>query len=303
MDFVNLILNLDRRIIFTIVALCIAVPLIKPLSLPIEPTPEVHGIYDAVDALPPGSHVMISGDYDPASKPELQPMLDAMLAHCFIKGLKPHVLTLWPAGPALLQQAVERQAEIYGKRSGIDYSFLGYKAGNVAVVLGVVSSITDTFSTDFYGKPTKSMPIYQEVTRVADFDYIIDIAAGATVETWIAYAHEPTRVPMGASCTAVSAAGYYPYYQAEQITGLAGGMKGTAEYEVLQKAQYGQGGPGWQTISSMLNNPSFDIPVGDATKGMDAQSAVHVFIVLAIIVANICYFIATKREREERRNA
>jgi hypothetical protein len=91
---------------------------------------------------------------------------------------------------------------------------------------------------------------------------------------------------MGAACTAVSATAYYPLLQAGQITGISGGMKGSAEYEVLLRGKYGE---------------AFDIPIGAATKGMDAQSAVHVFIVLSIIVANICYFLSLRREDEERR--
>jgi len=287
-DFVNTILNLDRRVIYTIVGLLVAIPLIWPFSLPVIPTPETRGIYNAMDALPPGSHVMIAADFDPASKPELLPMLEALLAHCFIKDLKPHLLTLWPSGPGLAQQAIERQAEKYGKESGTDWCFLGFRYGTVAVILGMTSSITDTFVTDFYGKATSSMPIYERVSDIADMDYLVDIAAGATVEYWVVYAAEPEGVPMGASCTAVSATSYYPLLQAGQITGLSGGMKGTAEYEVLLREEYGQ---------------SFNIPTGDATKGMDAQSAVHVFIVLSIIIANICYFISLRREREERRKA
>ena len=283
MDIVNIILNLDRRIIFTIVALLVALPLIKPLSLPVKTTPEVEGIYKVIDELPSGSHILLSGDFDPASKPELFPMVEALLAHCFEKGHRVHILTLWPAGPALIQTAVERQAAIYSKQSGVDYAWLGYKAGGVAVILGLETSIPGTFPTDFYGRPTAPMPIYQEANKTADIDYIVDCAAGATVEWWIPYAAERVGVPMGASCTAVSATAYYPYLQAGQITGLAGGMKGTAEYEVLLTEQY-------------------DRPPGDATKGMDAQSAVHMFIVLSIIVANICYFIQLRRERELRRS-
>ena len=288
MDFVTVILNLDRRIIYTIVALLVALPLIWPLSLPIRPTPEVKGIFDQIDQLHEGDHIMISADFDPASKPELLPMLEAVLAHCFARGVKPHLLTLWPSGPGLAQTAIERQAKKFGKVSGEDYCFLGFRYGTVAVVLGMVSSIPDTFTTDFYGKPTKAMTIYQEANRIADMSYIIDIAAGATVEMWVMYAAEPQGVPIGASCTAVSATGYYPLLQAHQITGLAGGMKGSAEYETLLIGKYGK---------------SFNIPPGDATKGMDAQSAVHIFIVLAIVVANICYFISLKREDEERRKA
>jgi hypothetical protein len=114
--------------------------------------------------------------------------------------------------------------------------------------------------------------------------YLVDIAAGATVEMWIAYAAERVGVPMGASCTAVSATSYYPYLQSNQITGLAGGMKGSAEYETLLTTYY-------------------KVPPGDATKGMDAQSAIHIFIVLSIIVANICFFIQAKYERQQRRAA
>jgi hypothetical protein len=288
MDFVTTILNLDRRIIYTIVGLLVIIPLIKPFSLPIKPTHETRGIFEVVDDLEPGSHVMIAADFDPASKPELLPMLKALLAHCFARDIKAHVLTLWPSGPGLAQQAIEEQAEKFGKKSGEDYCFLGFRYGTVAVILGVVSSIPATFTTDYYGKPTRGMALYQDVTSLRDFDYIVDIAAGATVEYWMVYAAEPMGVPMGAACTAVSATSYYPLLQAGQITGLSGGMKGSAEYEVMLRGKYGD---------------SFDIPVGAATKGMDAQSAVHVFIVLSIIVANICYFISLKREEEERRRA
>lgn len=288
MDFVNVILKLDRRIIYTIVGLLVVIPLIWPMSLPIRPTPEVIGVFDQVDRLQPGDHIMIAADFDPASKPELLPILEAVLAHCFAKGVKPHLLTLWPSGPGLAQQAIERQAAKFDKVSGEDYCFLGFRYGTVAVVLGMVSSIPDTFTTDFYGKPTKNMLIYQEASRIADMDYIINIAAGATVEMWVMYAAEPQKVPIGAACTAVSATGYYPLLQAGQITGLAGGMKGSAEYEALLVGSYGE---------------SYDILPGDAIKGMDAQSAVHIFIVLSIIVANICYFISLKREDEERRKA
>jgi hypothetical protein len=284
MAFVKFILNLDRRVIFVIVALLVAIPLLWPLKLPIQTTPEVRGIFDEVDKLGPNDHILISGDFDPASKPELYPMFKALLAHCFERGIKVHVLTLWPAGPALLQTAIEEQAAKYNKVSGTDFVFLGYKPGGVAVILGLEKSIPGTFSTDHYGKPTAPMPIYQNASKTADMNFLIDVAAGATVEWWIAYAAERTGVPMGTSCTAVSATGYYPYLNAGQIKGLAGGMKGSAEYETLLEQTY-------------------KVPVGDATKGMDAQSAIHIFIVLSIIVANICFFINSRNERLQRRSA
>jgi hypothetical protein len=282
MDLVSFILNLDRRIIYAIVAICIAVPLIVPFKLPIKPTTEVLGVYNAIDALPEGSHILISADFDPSSKPELLPALHALLQHCFAKGIKPHLLTLWPSGPGLMQTAIEAEARKFNKVSGTDYSFLGFRYGTLAVVLGMASNIPATFATDFYGKPTATMPIYQEVSKISQLNYIVDLAAGASVETWITFASEPQKVPIGACVTAVSATQYYPYLQAHQLTGLVGGMKGAAEYEKLVTDNYQQ-------------------PPGDATKGMTAQSFVHIFIVLSIIAANICFFIAMRREQAKRR--
>jgi hypothetical protein len=293
MDFVTTILNLDRRIIYTIVALCVVIPLLKPMSLPVIPDREVIQIFDAMENLPRGSHVLVAGDFDPASKPELYPMLQAVLAHCFERGLKPHLLTLWPSGPGLMQRAIEEQATLYDMQSGEDYVFLGFRYGSAAVVLGTAGSVPDTFNTDFYGQPTASMPIFQDLNRLSDYKMIVDIAAGATVEIWLAYGAEPQNVPLAASCTAVSATGYYPYLQAGQLTGLAGGMKGSAEYEVLLAEKY-------PDIQGDASRPR---PIGDATKGMDAQSAVHIFIVLSIIIANICFYISARREAESRRKA
>jgi hypothetical protein len=282
MDLVTIILNLDRRIIYAIVAICVIVPLLLPLQIPIVPTPETSGVFNAIDALPEGSRVLVAADFDPASKPELLPELHAVLAHCFNKGLKPDLVTLWPSGPGLMQTAIETEAAKYNKKSGEDYCFLGFRFGSTAVILGMVSNIPGTFSTDFYGKPTASMPIYRNFNKLSQYDYILDIAAGVTVDYWLVYGSQPTGVPMGISVTAVSATAYYPYLQANQITGLVGGMKGSAEYEKLVGDKY-------------------NVPPGDATKGMVAQSFVHLFIVLAIIAANICYFIWMKREREKRR--
>jgi hypothetical protein len=285
-DWVKLILNLDRRVIFTLVALLVALPLIFPFKLPVNVTPEVQSFFDAVEALPEGANVVIAGDFDPASKAELQPMFEVLLAHCFSKNIKVHIVTLWTAAPSLLQTSVERQAKLYNKQSGVDYAFLGFKAPNFGVIVGMNNNIPNTYPTDYYGRPTASMPIYAEKKAIPQFDLLIDIAAGQTVETWITFGSEATHLPLAISVTAVSAAQYYAYLQAGQVVGLAGGMKGTAEYEVLFREKYDQ---------------QAQLPAGAATKGMDAQSAVHIFIVLSIILANVAFGIQGRRERAAHR--
>jgi hypothetical protein len=286
----NIILNLDRRVIYFIVFLCVLIPLLKPLELPFQPTQEVKDAYNDIEKLEPGSVVLISCDFGPSTIPENYTMLEALLHQCFRRHLRVIALTLVPTGAALGSRGVREAAEstdANGKllypylEYGRDYVYLGYKPGSTAVMLSIGQSFTDAFPRDHEGRVTSQMPIFREITALADCKYIFDIASVGLPEYWVSYASERENVPLSVNCTAVSAAQYYPYYASRQFRGLVGGMKGTAEYEKLV---------GMESIIGR---------VPDATKGMDAQSAVHLFIVLAIIIANIFYIMQGREERRE----
>ena len=53
------------------------------------------------------------------------------------------------------------------------------------------------------------MPIFQSATKLKDYKYILDIAAGQTVENWITYGARPANVPADA---ALWAAGNEPFW-------------------------------------------------------------------------------------------
>jgi hypothetical protein len=290
--FGQIILNLDRRVIYTLVLICVIVPLVMPLELEITPTPEVISAFEDIEALETGSAVIISCDYGPNSMPETHPMYKALLHQCFRSGLRPIIVTLVVQGPGLASrglrdvlQSTDTQGNLLypGLREGVDYAFLGYRPGGTAVMLGVGQSFTTTYETDYDGDVTSEMPLFREIAALGDAAYIFDIASVGYPPYWLAYASERENVPMSACVTAVSAAEYYPYYRAGQFRGLVGGMKGTAEYEQLV---------GMEAILGR---------VPDATRGMDSQSVVHVLIVLAVIIANVFYFLERRWEAEERR--
>jgi hypothetical protein len=129
------------------------------------------------------------------------------------------------------------------------------------------------------------MRIFQQVRKLGDTKLVVSIASVAMPEVWLAYGTSRSGVPLAVSCTAVSVAQYYPYYRQEQFIGLSGGMKGSAEYEQLV---------GLKDIIGRMP---------DATQGLDAQSLVHVFIVLAIIIANFFFLMEKRHERAELRKS
>ncbi|MEQ1656890.1 MAG: hypothetical protein ABL960_14450, partial [Nitrospira sp.] len=85
MSFAERMLNIDRRIIFVVIGLCTLLPLLYPVGLPIKISQEVRGVYDHIESLPERSVVLLSLDFDPASKPELYPQAVAILRHAFKK--------------------------------------------------------------------------------------------------------------------------------------------------------------------------------------------------------------------------
>lgn len=292
--FGQLVLNLDRRVIYTLVMLCVAGPLLLPVGMPFKNTTEVQRIYDKIESLPAGSAVVISVDYGPGSMAETHPIFIAALHHCFRKKLRPIITSLVPQGDIIARKALQQVRDtpgpdgqpLYGDlKSGEDYVFLGFKAGSSAVILALTQSFTGTFPQDDGGNATANMRIFQQVRKLSDTKLIFSIASVAMPEAWLAYGAERAGVPLAVSCTAVSVAQYYPYYRQGQFVGLSGGMKGSAEYEQLV---------GLKDIIGRMP---------DATQGLDAQSLVHVFIVLAIVIANIFFLLEKRYERTELRKA
>lgn len=263
--------SIDRRIIFLLIFVAVAWPLIQPMRLPIDVSPPVQGLYEAVEAVPRGSIVMLAADYSPDTMPELQPMVDTFIRHAFSRDLRLVVACLWPASPPLVERALTPLAEEYGKVYGVDYVNLGYMAGGTVTLLGMGASIPSTFPSDYGGTPVREIPLMQEVRNFDDIAVVMEVSAGTPgTREWVQQVQSRFQVVLGSGTTAVGAPNFYPYVQSGQLVGLLGGLKGAAEYETLIGAP------------------------GTATKGMDAQSIVHALIVAFILLGNLSYLMSKR---------
>ncbi len=265
--------EIDRRIIYAIIGIAVIVPLVLKIKMPIRVSDTVRNAYHSVDRLQSGSIVMISIDYDAASEPELQPMLIAVLRHCFKKDIKVVLLGHWALGLPLGEIALNKVAAEYKKVYGADYINLGYRPGYSALMVGIGREIRDFFSTDYRGVPLDSFPFMRKVHNYQQIDLLVGLEAGATGDAWVQFAGARFGLKMFLGATGVSAPDLYPYIQANQITGLIAGLQGAAEYEILVKE------------------------TGTGTLGMPTQSVVHGLIILFIILGNLSYFILRKKNK------
>ena len=265
-------LNFSRRIIYLLVALAVLVPFLVPFSLPVTPSPWAGKLYDKIESLDKGSRVLLAFDYDPSAEAELTPMARSLMKHCFRRGLVPVVMTHWISGLNMSDKICRESAEASSKelgrevKAGVDYVFLGYKPGTSNLVLNMGENLKGAFPKDFSGASTATMPAIAGVETLRDVKLGVDLAAGATVGMWIVYGSDRYGFPLAVGTTAVQAPDLYPFLHSNQLIGFLGGLRGAADYEKL------------------LDAPS------DATKGMLAQSATHLLLIILIVVANVRMF-------------
>jgi hypothetical protein len=158
-----------------------------------------------------------------------------------------------------------------------DYVNLGYKQGAQFAMLSMGSDMRETCPIDYTGTSIDEIPLMDGVENLSSFPLFIEISAGgAGTKEWVQTVQGRYNLRMAASCTAVMAPDCIPYLQADQLFGLAGGMKGSADFEKLVYQHNGH--------------------VGQATIGMNAQSFGHLVIIIFIILGNIAFF-ATREKR------
>jgi hypothetical protein len=273
MHILDRLANIDRRIIFFLIALAVIIPMLIPLGLPIDLTAPVKAVYDKIESLPEGAIVVVSIDYDPGSEAELYPATLAFLEHCFRRNLRVYMLALWAPGVSLGNLAFQEIGPKYHKEYGVDFVNVGYKPGGAVMLLTLGRNVADVVMTDFAGTPIDSFPLGSVVKSSRDMDVVMTFSAGDPgILHWIIYFNARFGVPICGATTAISAPRQYPYLSSGQLTGLLGGLKGAAEYE---------------TLVDRLDR---------ATTGMDSQSIAHILIVVFIIIGNLILI----RERRKR---
>jgi hypothetical protein len=288
--WLDLLVHLDRRWIFILIALGTALPILFPIGFKVSITPSAQALYDKIESLEPEDVVMVSFDYGPSTAPENDPMADAVLRHCFSHGVKVVVLALFPiGGVTMADQSLARVLHDYpGIKYGTDYVNLGYKSGGQATMKQMGEEIHNVFPVDRYGKPLAEIPLMQRVHAYRDVKLAVSMATGIIGEWWANLVNAQFGIPVACGCTAVSAPKYYAFLQSGQMIGILGGLKGASEYEKLLTR-------GYPATAPIYARPG----LYTAIKGMDAQTIDHSIILLFIILGNLAFFLGRMNNRRK----
>ena len=275
--------EVDRRIIFIFIFCAVSAPILFPIEFEEHASEVVKDLFDRIEDLPPGSHILISFDFDPPMAPEVQPMADAISRHALAKGHKVVFMGLWATGQTLLTNTLRNTLlpEFPDLVDGVDYINLGYKAGNEGVLNVIVGDFKKMFPTDVNGMPLDSTEIFKDIRSAADFDLIVALGGGKPgPKEWVLFVGDPANVPIGVGVAAVVAPQLYPYYP-RRVVGILGGVKGAAEYE----------------SELARTHPRFENTEKAGLKMMGPQTLAHVVIMAFIIIGNLAYFMSRRRKR------
>ena len=266
------LVNLDRRIIFILVAFAVIIPMLLSVNLPVTISEPTEKLYNFIETLPAESTIMLVFDYGPSSLAELNPMAKAILKQCFDKDVKVIGLTLYAVGTTMGSDLMAEIAKEKGAVNGEDYVFLGFRPGVELVILGMGTDIAGIFENDYYGTPTVELPMMKNVRNYDQVELLIDLSSGSLTESWITYANVQYNQQIAAGVTGVIISQMYPYLQTGQLIGLISGIAGAAEYEHLIKAP------------------------AKGVLWINVESFVHLLIVLLVIIGNIAFFVLRKQE-------
>jgi hypothetical protein len=276
-DLLSKLLTLDRRIIYTLLFVCVVAPFyLNWPHIKVEVSKPVQDAYDVINAIPPdGNPLMLSFDYDPASAAELTPMAEAVLRHCFARRIRVLGISLQYTGQGagIAAEVMPRIAREFGREQNIDWAFMGFQPNAAVAMLQMGEDFKKTFPEDYYKTPVDQIPLAEGIQNYDQIPAVLTLAGTAVGEYWAVYPGMRYGVTVLAGLTAVYVADIQPFYQSHQIKGIIGGLKGSAEYEKL------------------VNHP------GSGTAGMRSQKVVHYMIILFIVLGNIAYLATRGRSR------
>lgn len=295
----------QRRLIFLLLGVVVTGTLLLPLKTPdMRIDRMTQDLFDAIDELQPGEAVLVSFDFDPSSKPELDPAARAILRHIFRRRARVITLGLWQTGIALAHEIIESEARLAHQRYGDpdaediypvygeDYVFLGWQPGMFAVIVALTEGIQSTFPQEYRGRRSEELPIWTDregrtVRTLADLSLMVTISAGNPgIDEWIRYGRGKQQFRIGTAVTAVTAPGRMTFYKSGQIVGLLNGMRGAAEYEYLVT-----------TTEDEERHGTPPPPLRGALAGMYALSASHFLVIGLVALSNLLYFLSRRRSR------
>lgn len=270
--------NIDRRILYLLLALSLALPLVSDWIVKPAHMHSADAYYAAVDTLTPSRDkiVLVAVDWGPSTQAENAPQTEVTLEHLMRKGIPFALISNIPYAEPFMNNMPKDIAARLKTETGKDYVYgrdwvnLGYQPGGVIIIqsLAKAKDLGELLKADSKGTPLKLVPMMKHIKTIENISLLVEVTGSVGMfESWVQFFQTDNyHPPMVHACTSITIPSAHSYLAAGQIVGLFEGVAGAAAYEDLLTAHY----PVRKVGSALRMNTSLAV----------AQLLIIVFIIL-----------------------
>ena len=301
MNVLRFLQTVDRRLLYALLFLTVAIPLLhpivvptvvlgrgplgwlhptfalRPFVLPVTVSPSTLMVYDEIQSLPPNSFVLLAPDWAAGSRGENGPQTEALMRHLMKRHIRFAMVSFDPQGPIISEAMAKRLQDQYGYVEGVNWTNLGFKVDQQDFLKAFVLDVRGAAPQDYNGKPVASEPVMAGIRSAHDIRLVIDISASDSYTYFIKFMQGPYKenLKMAAALTSVMAPEAENFVSSRQLIGCLVGLKGAIEYEHLLGVS------------------------GTATAANASLSAAHVLIIFFIVLGNVAMLLERAARRRE----
>ena len=110
MKILQILSNIDRRIIYLLLSIAVITPMLIKIKMPIVPDQYAITAYNAIseefNSSSSDKKILLSFDYGPSTEPELGPMSFSIMKQVLLTNNEVHLVALFPTGLGMITKIV-----------------------------------------------------------------------------------------------------------------------------------------------------------------------------------------------------
>ncbi len=282
--------DLDRRYIYLLVFVVLAIPLMLKLSMTpakMKASTQAYNLIENIE-FKPGEIAFIALDFGPSTKAENEAQAMVLIEHLFRKRVPVVMFSMIPFAEAFLKFTPEKVAEKLQKENpgenwvyGKDWVNLGFRQGAV-ILLQQMTKSTDLkklFKADVNGTALSNFSLlkdfkdFNQIKLLGHFTGLVGV-----FDRYLGFFSSKTHRPLFVhGCTSITIPEAYIYLDSKQLDGLFEGIAGAAWYSHLLNKNF----PNREPDTALLVNTGLGVA--------------QLLIIVLIIIGNIVFFVKRKK--------
>lgn len=258
--------EVDYRIIYVISMILVAIPLLRPIGVPMTVGAPIKDYAKTIRSLKPGA-VVVCYFYGYATMlPDVEPVFMATWKMLLERDCKILVMLAHVDSPSIIEMEFKKlDPGAHGKTYGEDYMFFPYITYEEATLMAFTEDMRSIFKTDCYGTSLDDLdklPMMENIRSAWDVDLFITSSVELMVRRWV-IPYETTMICWG---TGTDLLPFVPPFYPESVKGYCGGASQGGELEICTGH------------------------LGEGIKYNDAKNLALIGLVAIVIIGNISYF-------------